>query len=153
MRGPRDTKAEAKGKQIWDPLRENPGFWKDGMGCHGGRGGVLRMCQGCQTAALTRSLRCAQRVGSRPCSFYVSYKGKPSLLTSLWPHFTLTYKKKALTDFLEGFPFEDGNIGMTTISEILKYHYNEGLCRRASLDQRILKLEEKLNLHENLRQK
>lgn len=38
MRGPRDTKAEAKGKQILDPLRENPGFWKDGMGCHGGRG-------------------------------------------------------------------------------------------------------------------
>lgn len=56
---------------------------------------VLRTSQG--SSLDSGPLKCAQQVGFCPCSFYISYLGKLSLLISLSSHITLTYKKHSQT--------------------------------------------------------
>lgn len=79
------------------------------MGGHGERGGVLSMCEAVTAAALTLSLRDVPRGWGLVPVHSESPIGENHHCSLPYGPTSHSPIEKALTDFLEDFPFEDGS--------------------------------------------
>lgn len=110
MRGPRDTKAEAKGKQIWFS-KENSGVLKRWNGLPWWQGQCTEhVCQGFTEAGLGWEPSCDVPSGWGLVPVHSESPTRKTIAAHfLMAPFHTNLLKKALTDFLEDFPFEDGS--------------------------------------------